>query len=907
MQKLTLLLLTFAAFCSAQTGFLTIGYGSAGLSSIQYNGIQYLNKGTFGVNGINFITAGGQIVAGSTVSTSLYDTVHQQTTMTFDWGTVAVAYTASGNKLSLTIKTVNTSTQTIQGVFYEPMDLVFPSAPQEFDGVDPVVTLNIGNPTALRMTAGPNALVLANDDVILPLLVGFPWALNGPANTIFPVKVETSQDAMLPNSLPPVNRPIAPGASDTYHISFRFGAASATTKTLVSDVYQTFASTYPFTQNWTDRRPIAQLVIAATAAGYPTNPRGWFNDPTVNVTTPQGIAAFQSELLAWAQSAVTILKSMNAQGMVTWDIEGEQYPQPTTYLCDPAQWETFAPEMNGVIDQYFQTFSNAGLRVGVCVRPQMLVAPAGGGAPAQNTVADPAPVLLSKISYAYNRWGATLFYIDSNGDPNWPISASFFQAVARQYPNVLLIPENQNDQYYSTSAPYDQLSQGVPATPQPVLDVYPSAFSVIYVPNGNFNQYQSQLQAAVKRGDIMMFRGWYPDPYNSQVLSLYPPNGVAPPAPVIATPSSGSTVAGTVDLTTSNTSVDGVASLQYVLDGGDIGGALTLAPYSYLLNTAGLSTGLHNLQSVAADPMGDLGFTSMNFSVGSALPQTALTNPLYGVTLSGSSALTATATESASIANVQFAVDGNPVGSPVTNPPYSLNWDSTSVVNGVHNIVATATDAAGNQGSATAAVTVQNSTATGGVLTGFTAPVSSTRNLSVSGVLDWIHWGLNGPQSVDRMAGVTPQISSFLTIGSPAVSSYNTNPFGFSWQRGTPDATVSNTATGVWVPGENNGFLLTAPADTTAHTLLIYLGVWMATGRIQATLSDGSAAPLTLAPIENLTGTLSEVAAITYSAASSGQLLTVTLTQVGAGPNPSSNVTLQAASLHNRILSSEQH
>jgi hypothetical protein len=902
MRFLTLLLITVAGVCSAPNGSLTITYGSTGLSSIQYNGFQYLSQGGFTVNGINFMSAGGQIIPGSTISTSVYDTVHQQTTMTFDWGTILVGYAVSNNKLNVTIKTTNNSSQTLQGVFYQPLTLIFPSTPQEFDGVDPIVTLNIGNPTALRMTAGANAVVLANDDVVLPLLVGYPWSLNGPTNTTFPVKVETSQDSMLPNSLPPVNRPIAPGASDTYHISFRFGAAAASTKSLVQDVYQKFASTYRFTQNWSDRRPIGQLIIAATAAGYPTNPRGWFNDPNVDVTTPQGVAAFHTQLLAWAQSSVAILKGMNAQGMITWDIEGEQYPQSTTYLCDPTQWETFAPEMNGVIDQYFQTFTNAGFRVGVCVRPQQLVSAPGGGAPTQITVADPTPILLSKIAYAYNRWGATLFYFDSNGDPNWPISPSFFQAVAQQYPNVLLIPENQNDQYYSISAPYDQLSQGVPATPQSVLDVYPSAFSVIYVPNGNFTQYQKQLQAGANRGDIMMFRGWYADPYNSQILTLYPPNGVAPPAPVTATPSSNSTVAGTVDVTSAATAPDGVASLQYVLDGSNIGSPLVASPYSYLLNTTGLSAGLHNLQAVAVGPVGELGFTSQSFFVNYAIPEVTLVSPLEGVTLTGTTTLTATATESAPIARVQFSIDGNPVGSLVTAPPYSFSWNSATVVNGGHSVVATATDTQGKQGSAIAAVTVQNSATGGGFLNAFTAPISSTQNLSSSGALDWVHWGLNGANSMDRMAGVTPQISTFIMVGSAAVSAYSNNTFGFSWQNGTPDASVTATSTGVWVPGENNGFLSTAPADITPRTLLIYLGVWMAAGQLQASLSDGSAAPVTLTSIEDLTGSLSQVAAITYSAASSGQLLTVTFTQTGAGPDPSSNVTLQAASLHNRIV-----
>ena len=992
MKKIFSLLLFTFSVCAAQSGNVSISYGTNGLSALTYNGIQYISAGNFKVNGINFQNAAGQISAGSTSGTATYDPAHLRTTIKFPWGRIVAAYAVSGNKLSLTITTVNATPYTIQGVFYEPLDLQFPSAPLEFDGVDPMIVINNGNPTAIRMTAGANALVLANDDVVQPLLVGYPWSLNKPANTVFPIKVETSQDTMLPNSIPFVSRPIAPGASDTYRISLRFGAASATTKSLVTDVYQSFATVYPFTVNWTDRRPIGQLIAGSTATGFATNPRGWFNDPSVDVTTPQGVAAFQTRLLAWAQNAVTILKSMNAQGMITWDIEGEQYPQPTTYIGDPTVFATLAPEMSGVADQYFRTFSSAGLRVGICIRPQQLVIPPGGGAPTQTTVADPTQILLTKIAYAYQRWGATLFYIDSNGDPNFPISSSFFKTVAAQYPNVLLIPEHSTASYFGFGSWYGENRGGVTGTPSSVLDVYPGAFSVIYLPDGPFQQDRTALQASANRGDIMMFRAWYTDPQNQDILSLYPPNGVAARAPIVATPANNSTVHGTVTVTA--TVAPGPAELagvQYVLDGAISGTPISAPPYAWPLDTSTLSGGLHQIQAVASDVLGDLSFAAVNFFVSVAAqevpPAVSFAAPLNGATVSGEYPVSATVAGSAPLASLQFSLDGAPLGPLLTGPPYltyldsfalasgahtlaavaldqdgqsgtaaetvnaqtipltvaltaplagsivsgsvpvsasalgsaplagvqfavdgvntgvfaflapyAIAWISNTVSNGAHTLSATVYDIYGNRASASSAVTVRNAAGVSFVSGALSVP-NGIVNLTAAGASDWVHWGLNGPASVDRKANVTAQISNEAVIGSNPVSAYSNNPFAFDWTDGAPDSQQTGTSTGLYVIGQNNGFSLTAPADANTRTLTVYTGVYQAQAAFTAQLSDGSAPAFKDASIVNLNGQTSAAYTISYAAASAGKSLIVSVTQAGTGGGPYSNVTLQAATL----------
>lgn len=87
-------------------------------------------------------------------------------------------------------------------------------------------------------------------------------------------------------------------------------------------------------------------------------------------------------------------------------------------------------------------------------------------------------------------------------------------------------------------------------------------------------------------------------------------------------------------------------------------------------------------------------------------PQVALTAPANGATVSGSVALTATASDNAAVARVEFLVDGALLASDAA-APYAANWNSSAAANGSHELRARAFDAAGNTAtSAPVAVTV---------------------------------------------------------------------------------------------------------------------------------------------------------------------------------------------------------
>jgi hypothetical protein len=89
-------------------------------------------------------------------------------------------------------------------------------------------------------------------------------------------------------------------------------------------------------------------------------------------------------------------------------------------------------------------------------------------------------------------------------------------------------------------------------------------------------------------------------------------------------------------------------------------------------------------------------------------PQVSITNPEGSTPVSGTIAFTSNASDNCAVAFVDFQVDGTSIGTD-SSSPYGLNWNTTSVVNGNHNLTAIAHDTSGNtQTSAQVVVNVNN-------------------------------------------------------------------------------------------------------------------------------------------------------------------------------------------------------
>jgi hypothetical protein len=300
---------------------------------------------------------------------------------------------------------------------------------------------------------------------------------------------------------------------------------------LSGDVLARYAKKYPFQINWNDHRPIGAIFLASSGINTATNPRRWILDiGKVDISTDQGKNAFRTALLKLADNSIKVLKDTNAQGMITWDPEGQEF-LGSCYYGDPRLTPVLAPEteFNGnsgmnAIDEYFEKFRWAGLRVGVCLRPQQITMV--DGKPVQGAASNKqaAQVLKDKLAYAKKRWGCTLFYIDSTvvatGES---LDPDVFKAVADEYPDVLLIPENESMRYFAYSAPLNSyMHHKVTSTPVGARMVYRKAFSVLLTSDqGDRPEDHNALVTAIQNGDILLFNGWYYNDGVTKIKKLY--------------------------------------------------------------------------------------------------------------------------------------------------------------------------------------------------------------------------------------------------------------------------------------------------------------------------------------------------------------------------------------------------
>ena len=84
-----------------------------------------------------------------------------------------------------------------------------------------------------------------------------------------------------------------------------------------------------------------------------------------------------------------------------------------------------------------------------------------------------------------------------------------------------------------------------------------------------------------------------------------PSPDTTPPTVSITSPASGATVSGTINVTANASDNQGVAGVQFQLDGANLGAEDTAAPYSISWNTTTASNGSHTLTAVARDAAGN--------------------------------------------------------------------------------------------------------------------------------------------------------------------------------------------------------------------------------------------------------------------------------------------------------------
>jgi hypothetical protein len=149
-------------------------------------------------------------------------------------------------------------------------------------------------------------------------------------------------------------------------------------------------------------------------------------------------------------------------------------------------------------------------------------------------------------------------------------------------------------------------------------------------------------------------------------------------------------------------------------------------------------------------------------------------------------------------------------------------------------------------------------------------------NLTTQGTTDWAYWGLNSTTSFDHKAGVTQKISNFSVVtGQVGMVFGGFTPLFFNWTDGTPDTATTGTDNAVFIKGLGIGFQLTVPADTSTHTLNLYVETFNTQGKFTAHISDASSPDIVDTSLSS-TGSNPGAYKISFRAGSVGQTLTLT-------------------------------
>jgi hypothetical protein len=603
---------------------MTFQLDNRGLTSLKYGSWEFVTQnvwsGDLELWGVQLKRDNGSTYDGDKEPNShTVDQTAATVNLTFDWGTLSCHYDrASDNRLNFKVTAQNSGNETVTllkiklVIFTTPSDkpdciLAASSYINCNDAVHrlaeyPMWINTAHGPGAMLIDLGaPGILCMGNDnDPAENIYFGVPYKYN--AENVFPLMAYFDE-------------PIKPGDSGSCAVSWRFGDGDlsyTTLQNMASDIYMKFAGAFPFHAKWNDRRIIGRTFNAGMIieGGTTHNPRQWFNGSAgIDIRTTDGLEKFRTAMLGRARDLVNTMEYTNAQGVITWDIEGQQYGS-ITYGGDPEMIDSLAPEMvyKGehelcVIDEYFKIIRDAGRIPGICIRPQKIVRNNQGDW-TQIDLDDPGEEIYQDVKYAYTRWGCRLFYMDSNGHPTLgsPIPAArCIKKAMDAYPDILIAGEWQATAYYGFSPTYDQWwsDDHITITPANVRLVYPGAFTLLLPQEGQ----QPQFVEAAKAGDILLAEMWYRPPSTEETRQTVIDIGKRPMVSLtgplegtLVKPSSG------VVLEASVSDEDGSVTKVEFYSGGVKLGEDSNAPFTYEWVNA--PEGKHNLCAKVFDNSG---------------------------------------------------------------------------------------------------------------------------------------------------------------------------------------------------------------------------------------------------------------------------------------------------------------
>ncbi|WP_164821253.1 Ig-like domain-containing protein [Paenibacillus koleovorans] len=194
-----------------------------------------------------------------------------------------------------------------------------------------------------------------------------------------------------------------------------------------------------------------------------------------------------------------------------------------------------------------------------------------------------------------------------------------------------------------------------------------------------------------------------------------------PPQGVISQPAAGTIYTTSFQLAAVASDNVGVAGVRFYADGSPLAAEDTSIPFNLTVTSGMLSAGAHALTAVVRDTSNNTYTTpavNIIFSPDSTAPTVSVTSPTASSTNSGYITLTATASDNYGVGSVQFKLDGNPIGAPITSAPYTMSYNTMGVLDGSHTFTATAVDYAANATTSSGVgVTISNNSGGSGTIT----------------------------------------------------------------------------------------------------------------------------------------------------------------------------------------------
>lgn len=216
------------------------------------------------------------------------------------------------------------------------------------------------------------------------------------------------------------------------------------------------------------------------------------------------------------------------------------------------------------------------------------------------------------------------------------------------------------------------------------------------------------------RDDVVTFETWDQmfhdddeEPYNLverwHVYVGDSPPDFEPPTVAMTSPPDESIVGGSVTVSADATDNIGVTTVQFLLDGSNLGGGDTTAPFTTDFDTTAVSDGIYQLSAIAQDVAGNEAMaTAITVTVDNMPPTIVMTTPPDQATVGGIVLISADANDINGVAGVQFLLNGAILGDEDTIAPYTIELDTTTLPDGTHTLSAVAHDAVGNTTTATA-------------------------------------------------------------------------------------------------------------------------------------------------------------------------------------------------------------